>query len=1129
MKHATLTLAGLLALCLAVPAGFGAEPPASKPPAVAPAPAATLRERIDHDYLMQFLVYQRREIASGKIPLLTTDADAVGAVDGIKDGKAGFHTNPEASPWWQVDLGDQGPIAKVRIYNREDYPPGIPLCSRLVISTSADGKTWTQQYQHDGRVVGGAAKNDPLEVTFATPVRGRFLRIHLPQDGTKQVFLHLAEVEVFGPADPARNLALRRPANQSSLSRWSVSKLPPTPLQQWVKEFGGIGGHMAYPLMEPTHLEPALLKEYGAACAARGLAQVDVLGKRGKDLTGDRAKITAAAAALTALAEDSPSTSLRAAYLALRWAIRPVVFRHPAWDVKDLLFYTRRDGMGFPDVSSIHMPWVGSPGGDLMVLTPAGPQATESNVRPLLKGRLAPGHVRGLDLHWDGTRVLFGWTHGAEDFSKDVCRPGHDSFKKMGSGWIYELDLASNEVRQITRGNGVHDAAPCYLHEDRLAFMSNRSRSSVQCNQGNHEMFANIYACRRDGSGLERLNNNITGDYLPRLLDDGRIGYLRWEYNERSFNNPHAFWTMRPDGTYAEPVFGQHLGDPIMHVCPRNIPGTSSFMMVVSQHYNYERGILGVLDPNRGPRDPKAVVPLLPQTAWNPNTGHPSQSSHGWYADPWPLAADLALCSFDTSPNQYEAKGFGLYLVDGSGNQELLWRDPDFSCHQPVPLRSRPAPVALPRQCDPPPAEPPPLSPVGFRLSGAEGRCELIDVTYGLDPLPAGVKPAWLRVSENLPLPYFTQAGQSTYFNNLGGVNWTPKRIVGDVPIRPDGGVSFTVPADKALYFQLLDEQGREIRRMRSWVSLKTGERRGCVGCHEGRPEAPRRQAVLATSVPAAIKPQVRVSWGQKPVSYLRDIEPIVQRHCVGCHSGLKPAKNLDLRGLAAANALTPLCAIGHKDSNAEISKTLQFGSGKAPLIASLRDPKHPKHTAVRLTDQEWIDLMAWVDLSAPIYDRCIVSCGFLYGSTHRYTPEGDIVGYEDTPPGLAKGHPGQPDQARPSPMVQGVSLSIPKAVQEIAASRCVSCHAKPQDILRPHWIDVHDPARSLILTAPSTGPCTGQPLAKDDDPDRKAMLDALRQTVAECWRKPDIAMLPLVEAGRTPAWVGQMPVPTKP
>jgi hypothetical protein len=106
------------------------------------------------------------------------------------------------------------------------------------------------------------------------------------------------------------------------------------------------------------------------------------------------------------------------------------------------------------------------------------------------------------------------------------------------------------------------------LADERIVFMSNRSRSSMQCNQGQHEIHPSLYACDPDGSHLERLDNNLTGDYNPRLLDDGRIGYMRWEYNERSFNNPHAFWVMRPDGTYPEPVFGQHLSSPIMHTNP---------------------------------------------------------------------------------------------------------------------------------------------------------------------------------------------------------------------------------------------------------------------------------------------------------------------------------------------------------------------------------------------------------------------------------------------------------------------------------------------------------------------------------------------------------------------------------
>ena len=51
---------------------------------------------------------------------------------------------------------------------------------------------------------------------------GRFVKIALP--GT--TFLHLDEVEVFGPGEPGKNLALHQPADQVSVSQWSVDHTP---------------------------------------------------------------------------------------------------------------------------------------------------------------------------------------------------------------------------------------------------------------------------------------------------------------------------------------------------------------------------------------------------------------------------------------------------------------------------------------------------------------------------------------------------------------------------------------------------------------------------------------------------------------------------------------------------------------------------------------------------------------------------------------------------------------------------------------------------------------------------------------------------------------------------------------
>ncbi|MFZ4396490.1 MAG: hypothetical protein ACOYOU_12775, partial [Kiritimatiellia bacterium] len=883
--------------------------------------------------------------------------------------------------------------------------------------------------------------------------------------------------------------------------------------------------------LNPGSLDPKLLRAFGAESAQRGLAQVERLAATTVDVRQERERISAAADRLAAMPADAPIDGLRAAYLELRWAIRAAVLKHPAWDVKELLFYTRRDGMVFPDVGMIHLPWVGSPGGDIHVLTPDPSGLTFGTVRPLLKGRLDPGHVRGFDLHFDAKRLIFGWTKGNLDFSSAPCRPGHDAFALMGSGWIHELDLDTGALRQITRGTAVHDAAPCYLPDERIAFMSDRSRSGVQCNQGQNEMFANLYACDAEGNRLERLNNNNNGDHNPRLLDDGRIAYMRWEYNERALQNK-AFWAVRPDGTYAEPVFGQHVGNPEMYTDMRNIPGSRLLMLIVSQHYNYERGIIGVLDPAQGISNLQAIRPLLPWTKWIPGIGHPQRDWQGWFAEPWPLAEDLALCAYDFSPNQYEATGFGLYLADGSGNLELLYRDPRFSSHQPVPLRTRKRPPLLPRVCKQPPVEGPELSPVGYRNVAGDGTIILSDVTDGLE-LPAGVEPTYLRVSENLVLPYFTKAGQTMYPDLTCAIDendaYTPKRIIGDVPIESDGSAHFRIPADRALYFQLLDRQGREIRRMRSWVSLQPGETRSCTGCHEVRGTTPRPQPVSLAVRKEAVTPQKRVSWGDKPVSFARDIRPILDRRCMDCHSGLKPAKDLDLRDPKSVKRLCKLAAIANRWTDHQITKVRQYGSAVAPIFTILANEKHAE--AVKLTEQERIDLYAWVDLSAPRKDRC--------EPPYWYSAEGDVIEPEIKPWNPSSAIPGSPMGAAcvvPPRKARIVDVSIDKKITAVYQKRCIQCHAKPELVLRPHWVDLQEPANTLFLKAPltkaggGTERCGGTVFADAQDADYQSILTALQATVREAWQNPDADRMSLIEAGRVPAWVNAAapkPLPT--
>jgi hypothetical protein len=114
----------------------------------------------------------------------------------------------------------------------------------------------------------------------------------------------------------------------------------------------------------------------------------------------------------------------------------------------------------------------------------------------------------------------------------------------------------------------------------------------------------------------------------------------------------------------------------------------------------------------------------------------------------------------------------------------------------------------------------------------------------------------------------------------------------GTVPIGRDGSVCIQVPPCRMLYFQVLDEHQRAIHTMRSWVSVRPGEHRGCVGCHElhnatygGQP--------AAGMVPEAVQPP---AWGVRSLSYVKDIQPIFDRACAECHSGGgKAVPTLDL------------------------------------------------------------------------------------------------------------------------------------------------------------------------------------------------------------------------------------------
>jgi hypothetical protein len=1037
-------------------AGLAPVPSASHPRDQALSGQA-FRLQVEEDWLKQ-----ARAIEDGTAGAVTTETDARGGCDGIKDGKYAFHTAQQPNPWWQVDLGEVVPLDRVVVFNRLDYAPGLHNADNLRILTSEDGKQWTLRHENKGKHFGGISGAPPLEVRFKdSEVRGRFVRLQIPS--AAPIFFHLDEVEVYGAAAPERNLALHRPANQSSLSQWSTAK-PLGPANR-VRQY-------------PT-----------AGFIERGRKLAADLRQGGVDCTPCLGQLDAAAQRLQALPKNASDDLRRAVYLQARWAVRGLVFANPVLDFDHLLFVKRFTQETYPDVCLNHMPWCSRPGGDLCILSTAKGQGLSSaqNLRFVLNRTLGPGHVHGMDLWWDGSRIVFGYARTPSDEPPagwlDRARSYH--FRRtVEPTHIFEIGIDGRNLRQLTSGEW-SDLDPTYTAGGDIVFVSERCGTSLQCNEyDKDETSCNLYVMKPDGTGIRRLSANKDGDYLPHTLDDGTVGYLRWEYHERSWAFIQSIWSIRPDGTGADAIFKQHFVNPWSLEDARSIPGSKKLVCIAAGHHTLAAGPLVVVDPSLGINEPKGMSIVTPDVkppeggmdgVRAPEGG--TQDGGGLYSTPWALSEKCFLAAYNYSNKETDAKGYALYVVDVFGNKELIHRDPAISCFLPMPLRSRSRPPVFPEFVD---------------LTKDHATCVISDVSFGSEEIAGRIR--YVRIAEPIGWPYDNQLGGQRYGEKGPHlINWTPIRILGDVPVERDGSAHFEVPADTAVYFQLLDENRMELRRMRSFISFQPGETRACAGCHETRGLSPRsHSAPLAASLPprALIPPP----WGNRPVSFLRDIQPILDRHCVQCHSGLKPAGGLDFCGgltdwsreYEQAWGLVPgygfnrafetiiqakLVATAEPNlQDASITPPLAYGAHASKLFKALDSPAQRQRG--RLTADELLRMTMWMDANAPYHDRFV-------------NKRANEKAY---------------DIATDKALAQKIA-----AVQE---RRCSACH-KAAEVTRLDWIDLQQPERTLFLRAPLSKTAGGTesckaPVYKDtSDPDYQSVRELVTTAVRKAWQFP--------------------------
>ncbi len=486
-----------------------------------------------------------------------------------------------------------------------------------------------------------------------------------------------------------------------------------------------------------------------------------------------------------------------------------------------------RDSYFFPKTPRYHS------GENLYTLTPPRPDGTLKNLTELTNGE-----VQGPEVSFDGTKILFA-------MRRDKNRDGMH---------IFEINADGSNLRQLTDGN-CNDVDPCYVPDGRIAFCSDRAGWQEYYHQERSRV---LYVMNADGSGVEQITFNPNQDYEPFVLSDGRVSYSSYRfYAQDGSEGPlRGEWmglarietvlrSCNPDGSADQPLYGSMRGS--FYVPMRPMPFGDQFAgwhkrghhvgVSVSQQKEMPDGKilcttpagLTLVDPALAPLD--CELPLYPEVV-NLAGGeevyihnYDDMNPVGRYTTPYPAGDGWAWVSH--APwHDLRANGYALYVMNLATRElELVYDDPQMSDVDPVPLAPRPLPL---------------VRSSTLKTSTATGRIFCNSVFNSDLPFDKS-SVRYVRVLEGV------QMGQSIAANAAFRT-----RLLGTVPIQADGSFSVDVPADVPVRFELADEDGRMLVHETEFNSVRPGETKGCVGCHENRKDASPNSRPLALDHPPA-------------------------------------------------------------------------------------------------------------------------------------------------------------------------------------------------------------------------------------------------------------------------------------
>ncbi len=617
---------------------------------------------------------------------------------------------------------------------------------------------------------------------------------------------------------------------------------------------------------------------------------------------------------------------------------------NPLLDFDRLLMIRRRaDRLGLP-LNFNSNPDLAPTGYDntLVVLSPVQPGGELETVFTPEGDRF----IGDIDLHYDADRLLL-------------------SIPDPNGRWtVAEFNLNNGKLTWLPLIDepDVHNYDACYLPDERIIFTSTAPFIGVPC-VGGRSKVANLYIRECDGR-VRRLTNDQDHNWCPTVLNNGRILYQRWEYADIAHAFMRLLFHANPDGSRQMEYYGSNSFWPTAMFYARPVPDhPTKIIAVVGGHHDLPRqGQLVLFDPARGRHEADGVVQRIPGYGKKVKPVILDGLAGGsWplFLHPFPLSENYFLVSCQPTKTSL----WGVYLVDIFDNFVLLYEEPGWAMLEPIPLRKT--------------LRQPVISDI-IQPDQKEGAAQLINVYSGpgLRGVPRGTVKSLRLISYEFTFHGFGGEPDRVGFDGP----WDVRRILGTVPVEPDGSAFFRVPAYTPVAVQPLDSEGKALALMRSWFTAMPGEVVSCVGCHEPQysiPPAQSRPAAVFRE-PSPIKP-----WYGPPrgFSFVREVQPVLDAYCVQCHHD-RPLENgqttFDLTSRPTERipsafqmhftpsymALRRYLHTPTLESDAHMLAPRNFHADTSKLIQILRDD----HYGVRLNAEAWDRLITWIDLNAPAH-----------------------------------------------------------------------------------------------------------------------------------------------------------------